>query len=286
MWNRHIEAKKQENKTHGKAVTIALVSVVFLITTVLVLFVINGPSESETQDRPTQKRIREVRPNIATNAVRVKTAPAVATTEPFTKGMRGKVERDENGKRWFNGAPVPDVKPGQRFRNGVSLNKPKIFKYHSENMLAAMLKMKGGFRSSAKIKHPEKMDKDFEKSLNEPIMIAPDDDSETIAIKNAVIEAKELIAKRIKNGETFHDIYFELSDNATKVATIRSELMRIKREMTKKGATDKEIADHVAAANRLLNEYNAKNISLPSSIRQRIELEKDAIPSAQGTNKE
>lgn len=268
-WNHPVTNTDAKPKKGRMKPVLAGGCLILLCLLVVVLFALlrDGDAPVPAKDNEPKKKIPDAEPHVKTNRV---VLPQPINAQPFTKGMNGKVETDENGQKWFNGAPVPEAKPGERYLHGRKLNKPKIFKYHSENMLAGVLAMRPGMRSSAKVKFPERLDADFAKSMNEQIVIKPEDDAETAAMKQAVIEAKDLIAKRIKQGETFHDVYFELSDACAKVANIRSELLRVRREMIKDGASDQELAQHIEESNRLLKEYGAKSIALPIAVRMRL----------------
>lgn len=214
--------------------------------------------------------------DVGTNAV-VKTTneiPVIVTTpQPFTKGMNGKVEVDEVGTKWFNGSVVPQVRLGTRYRNGVPINRKQIFAFRSERILNNMLTRTSGFNSSAKWKHPERLEADFKESLKAPIVIKPDDDEDTKSKKELMIEAKKEIQDRMRSGESFFDILKSTSDELRTIARNRAELRKIQRQMTKEGASPEKIAEHIEVSNTLLKEWGARPIKVPSMIKNKIEKE-------------
>ena len=275
-WNRPTTEglhNKRGEKASQKARAWIILAIIAVVVGVIVVFAFlhsqdhsGQPAESEGVTLP----LPDKKPNIVPREVVTNDIPKSAPL-PFTKGMNGKVERDENGKRWFNGAPVPSVKPGDRFVKGKKVNRSKIFKFRSESMIAAKLLAQSGLGSSAVIRDFQRLEDDYKESLKHPIVINPEDDEKTKEAKQMMIEAKEIINARMAAGETFRDIYRELSETVRKVSSLRNELQRMKRELVKNGASDQEIADYVEASNRLLREQGAKEVVLPSAIRNRLE---------------
>ena len=197
--------------------------------------------------------------------------PAPQRDTSFCFGRNGKVQKDENGKKWFNGVPVPEEQPGDAFLHGKKISKPKIFKYRSERLIADLLQHPVGMPLPAAPNYAVDWDQDFANSLLDTIEINPNDSDEVKNIKRDVIETKKDLVQRIKNGEKFSDVIDETQREANKIASKRNEMLRIYNEIKRDGATPQELKDHLDAANKLLEREGA--LPLPISRKLLIQLD-------------
>ena len=203
-----------------------------------------------------------------------KAAPlADAVGEVFCYGKNGKVQIDDDGNKWFNGARVYDEGPGDCFLNGEKLNKPPIFRHRSERLIADLLQHPVGMPMPAAPNFAVDWDKDFVESLLDPIEIKSSDTDEVRQLKKDVIETKKEIVERIKAGENFSEIIASTQKEANRIAGIRTEMQRIYAEMKRSGASPQELKDHLDAANILLSRHGS--IPLPISRKLLIELGED-----------
>lgn len=194
-------------------------------------------------------------------------------TEEFCYGKNGKVQKDNDGNKWFNGARVFDEGPGDAFLDGKKIKDPPPFLFRSERMIADLIRHPVGLPMPAAPNYAVNWDDDFVKSLMHHIVIEPTDSEEIKQLKRDVIAAKKEIVKIIRQGGTFSDVIQESQKEANRLAGIRTEMQRIYVEMKKDGASPQELKDHLDAANILLSRKGA--IPLPISGKLLLELEDD-----------
>lgn len=147
------------------------------------------------------------------------------------------------------------------------------FETFPDNEIASILSIKPGDVAFLQ-DLPRDFDQQFAKSLLTKIVIDPDDDDATIAMKNDVREVRSILAQAVKNGESPREILMEERKRLHDLMGIRDNYIRLVREKYESGASDQEVADIVDAANMMLERYEiAKPIQLP--VRTKIRLSKE-----------
>lgn len=240
-------------------------------TTIVVVFCAGRHDKLEIDEAQT----RRPRPTSIVHSAVVKSAQIAATNEveEFCYGKNGKVQKDNDGNKWFNGARVFDEGPGDAFLDGKKIKDPPPFLFRSERMIADLIQHPVGLPTPAAPNYAVDWDDDFAKSLMHQIEIKPTDSDEVKQLKKEVIEAKREIVKIIMAGGTFSDVIQETQKEANRLAGIRTEMQRIYAEMKRDGASPQELKDHLDAANILLSRKGA--MPLPISEKLLMELDEN-----------
>jgi len=221
------------------------------------------PPKSETPQHPVSKPSPVTQPE---------PPKRVLTPEERRAGLETVRNREYEG-------PVLDmdtyVSPDPGFSNRwerFKAEQAKLpFKYMSENEIAVILDTKPGDMVLDTISHPN-FERDFLKSLEEPIIPLPTDDEKTAQLKRDMVQAKIVLKRAYDNGESITDILRKERAELIKIHGLRENLFRELKEIEKNAKSSQEIDDFVSAANIMLDEYGAKHIKLPYS-KERFRLE-------------
>lgn len=139
--------------------------------------------------------------------------------------------------------------------DGKPLYKPSPFKSRAENELYRLIKIAPGDTLVGSRVYDEHFEAEYMKSLKTPILISPDDDEETVAAKNAMIQVKAEINERIRNGEKLVDILTEAKSELKRLAEIKRmakvEIITVAKEDS---MTDDELNKYIQGVNNLLSE--------------------------------
>ncbi len=230
--------------------------VVVALACVGLFFVLSGDKKETPAQKNENKQgtIKEVKPAPAapqTNAV----APEVKKPEKKKHPGFGKtpVEVDENGDRWV-------VRNGRRrkvIRGGPVGTSRQLWFNKSENVISALVTVKPG--------DPivgfdlDGIKKSFAESLGNKIEITDEDTPEEREEKQLVIEAKKTLVKLIKEGGDLEEILREEYGNVMRMYNYRNDLVRELDTIRKNGASAKEMADFVEAANKMLKDRGIEN---------------------------
>ena len=153
--------------------------------------------------------------------------------------------------------------------NGVVLTPRKLFKTKTENYIADLMTVEPG-EMVLGVALPPNFDEEFMASYATPISFDPEDTEDDKAIKMGMKQLKEDMLARIKAGESPSSIILEERKELQRLhdyrQTIMVEVGRLKRE----GASEDEIEDAVAAANKMLEEKGAKLILSPRAVKERL----------------
>lgn len=256
------------------ALKTTLISTVILATALFVYFWATKTNNDESEKSKSKAgRIAEVSPTIPIRQEEPEPLVETNKVSDFCYGKNGKVQVDEEGTKWFNGAPIYDEQPGDAFLNGEKISKPKIFMYRSERLIADLLRHPPGMPIPAAPNYAIDWDQDFADSLLHHIEILPTDSQEVRQLKRDVIDTKKEIVAMIKDGGSFSEVIAATQKEANKLAGTRNEMLRIYNEMKRDGASAKELKDHLDAANILLERKGS--IPLPISRKLLIQLEDD-----------
>ena len=127
-------------------------------------------------------------------------------------------------------------------RSHRKYHEPKqIFKYASDDLLVMFLKARPG-DSIPPIPISDSIDRDFKKSLEEPIVFAPDDSYDVKLLKASVCEARELMRKIMNDeGKTFREVIAEHERLQNNRAESHDMALKIMRDMIDSGETDNAI---------------------------------------------
>ena len=249
-------------------------------------------------------------PSKSTNYKKARSVGSVAKVTPAkaAKPQKGvvklKPKTREERLSWFEkryGTNIPENlkstvyflknPPQQTFR--PKSRREDVFKHHSEKTLAAILLHTPGTFMIQRSVYDDRFDRDFIKSLEEPIISEDSDDEETKELKNAVNEVKAEMAERMRAGEKPSDIINEIMNTAYELGKYSRNVEDMVREIVDDPTkTDEDVEEFVNAANKLLKEKGAKEMEMPNLFRRQIRLKMLARKASQqdstqqGENKE
>ena len=162
-------------------------------------------------------------------------------TNGFTEVMRRKWEQERR----------PRMEPRKRERKRAPY---EIFSHPSENAIARYLVVEPGTTFIGSPDFGERFKEDFRKSCEEPIIVSADDDDYAKELKKLVRDTKVELCNRLANGEDLSEIMMTAHQEMQKLGQVKGEIMRMTRESAGDMATKEDVADLIAAANRMLEE--------------------------------
>jgi len=233
--------------------------------------------------RPSQ--IAEATPEITTN---------VAGTVVETPKSYKEMSNEEKLKYWRDryGNDLPEnikpvvyflENPPQRtFKTGDT--KAKVFRNRSEKIIASVLMIEPGATMLQKPVYDERFDIDFANHVVDEIEILDDDPDDIKSLKQSVIDTKKELAERVKNGERPSDILNAHVDAMYELGKYKqqmTELLHQYRDDPK--YSDQDVRDFVDAANKMLREKGATEISMPNMFVRQAKLR--AMARKKGTQK-
>lgn len=112
----------------------------------------------------------------------------------------------------------------------------------------------------------DEFDEAFQSSLTNKIEITKEDSEEVVALKQAVIDAKNEVRRLVQQGQRPRDIVLEARNELNKIADYRDGLQS---EFDKYLVTEKdpnEVLKFVKEANEMLEEYGALPLDAPDDI--------------------
>ena len=145
-----------------------------------------------------------------------------------------------------------------------------VFDHPSENRIAAYLTIEPGQTMVGTPVFGEWFVNDFKKSCEEPIVIVPEDDDETKALKQLMIETKIDLMARIRNGGNLADILDETHREVQKLSAAKKEIEGLVHEQSMFAETEEELDDLIEAANKILEDKGIAPISANPIVRRNI----------------
>jgi len=145
-----------------------------------------------------------------------------------------------------------------------------IFRYRSENFIAALLTAKPG-ETMLGTPNLRGISEDFMKSCEEPILVTEDDDDYNRDLKKMMNETKIELRQRMKDGEKLEDILTDTRKELQRLSICRQEMQQEIAAYRREGDhTDQDVADFVAAANKILESKGVTPIELSPIIKSRL----------------
>ena len=173
-------------------------------------FTPSSPSEETPVVSPKPKKVKTVRPT-----------PVPRTAEPKREAIVPEKPKKLNFWEYpvsrtneLNAAQIRKWKGMNRAPAGITNNtssveappKYAIFKYRSENEIAALLTLRPGEGIVGTPTYGKWFEEDFLKACEEDVAILPEDTPEEAELKRAMNETKADIRKRVAEGEKVGDI--------------------------------------------------------------------------------
>ena len=156
-----------------------------------------------------------------------------------------------------------------------SAQKPKyaIFHHHVENEIASLLTMQPGEGIVGTPRYSPRLNEEFMKSLENPIVVYDEDSEEDKILKNAMIETKAQLKERLDNGEDLAQILLDTRREYQELAryrmTIEAELVKFKRQ---ENVTEQDLDDFINAANATLAQKGIAPMKLGAIARQKLKM--------------
>lgn len=265
-WNRPSESQA-EVRGGGRAKRSrlrGLVAAAIVVGGAVVAWLLLAPSPSRPQpvSSDSTKRIREVEP----------AKPKVVTPAPgmvLSTNRQGKVYEhpatNQYGCPW-NWGPSAKLKPDviTRLDRSKLPIEERVFKNGAERAIAGLLLVEPGQDLIGSDEPSAWFLTSFKRSLENPVVIEPDDTDEVRELKQAVLETKAELKARMDKGEDIVKIMTETRRELRELGAYREELEKQVKAYFKKGdITAQDLRDMVDAANTMLENRGAAKIVMP-----------------------
>ena len=139
---------------------------------------------------------------------------------------------------------------------------PPVFTNQFEGYVADILTTTPGERFLCDTVN-DNFDEEFEESLNHKIEINTDDSEDIVALKQAVIEAKEEVRRQVVTGRKASEIVMESLREMNKIADYRDQVQAAFKSYLLTETDPKEVVKYEQEANAMLDEYDALHIDGP-----------------------
>jgi hypothetical protein len=255
-----------------KKIIISLLTFAVILAGAFLLYLfLNEPSKVASAPKPT------IRTKPVTQQSQVNTCKVTKVEDVQHAATTNQLEtyRDERGiLRYKGGLRVVDqnkktstlVRAQNQYRSKTS-----IFKNRAEHEIARLLTMRPGQSMIGMRRYDSRFESDDIKSLSTPIIVKDDDPPDVAAMKRAMIDAKIEISDRMRQGEKLSDILEETRSELMRLSKVKRDIERLVREETQNpNITEGEVADYIAAANKLLEKEGIAPINGSSMIRSNI----------------
>lgn len=255
-WNRaDTSSQSAARKASGKSPSLvkgAIAGLAVVAVLGLAAFFIFGGKDAKPKAEKVEKKpakIAEVKPSAAPTAKR----DGTAIHDPTNTLPPQKVGEIRNGYIKFGNGKLHKV-------NGVVTNslahrraKSSIFKHRSENIIAGLLALKPGDSLVGTPNYNGTFTKDFFDSLQDPIVVEPDDSDEHKELKRLVVDAKKSLKEAMDRGEDVEKIIMDARRECQELARYKQVLQKDVYEYAmKEEVTDDDVDLFVQAANKML----------------------------------
>lgn len=149
-------------------------------------------------------------------------------------------------------------------------NKAPKFTTQTDRFLWGILKNPGG--TATTVISPTVIERDFARALEQKIPIEPDDDAETIALKQQLELVKAEIAELVKNGDNLADIIRDIQTEYNDAATIRRQTRQTLFDLIKSGDLE-TAAEYQAESNKELQSRGIEPVSVPAKLLEKVQKE-------------
>jgi len=269
-WN---QTKSQQAELNKKAklkhkrqlqITIGIIAVVILSTLCLFLQTTKNARElSADTDTPTKHIQKKKIKKSATKPTRVKKE---AVSVPKKEMYLGQEVITHTYKTNSTGRSVREIivtADGKKHGRTTVIAKP-VFKYGTDQMLADVLfPLKHGSMAPWPEMDAKAIEKEFARSILDPIVISEDDSEEVRMKKEAVKHARSEMIQLIKEGHSVLDILQQQRDTNEHAKDLRLTVTKELYKMRKEGASADEIREYLNRANQILEQSGIESVSEP-----------------------
>lgn len=257
-WNRPYSGKHEEAKKKcvGRGVPFILLValVVFALTYVVSLLISYRNPDSESFFHHAKKHDKNGQ---FTNVSRRKDA---GVSHGATLKIDGKPVEKPSAE---NASIVLEARKGRVVK--WTRQEEPLFKNDFENYIVSLITATPGERFFD-IDLGDEMDESFKASLTNNIVVTAGDSAEVAAIKDATIQAKEEIRRRMAEGMRPSEVLVGIRDEMNKIADMRDYLQDELNSILLKGTDPAEVLKFAKEANELLAEYDALPLEAPDDI--------------------
>lgn len=232
-WNKPSGAAQPTPKKKPSALRGVVAGAVVVVAVVAVFFAMSGKDEkprAKVEKKPVA--IKEVKPVAAPKLEPEKKVEVIEKPKEKYPGEK-LVEVITNGA---NIIEVTVNAEGRRTKHVIE--PPSPWHYSTDGVLAtALLCAKGGSMPP----WPNMgvgMDKEFRKSLKDPILVLETDDDKTAALKRIVSSAREEMKERLEAGEHFCDVMNDFRELTNENGKIRANAIRELNQIKASGDTE------------------------------------------------
>lgn len=186
------------------------------------------------------------------------------------------VQKDERGiYRWPNGARWVDPnRKVVKFERKSRLS--TLFKHPCDRHIAAILESEPGQQFFGTVMYSKNLKEDFYESLKTPYEFHKDTSPEDRALQIAVADAKRELKKRLDKGEDLVQILTEARNELERLGAYRNDIETIVSEHVRDDkVSEKDLADVVAAANKMLEKEGLPPVKVPSLVMRQVILNRE-----------
>ena len=254
---------------------------VVVIIALLAWFFLAPKPQPTPAPKPVQKKQAAPKPvatpkprprPVETNAVAKPAMPEPVKVDPNARPVKvgeivnGYIKLPSGRLHRIRGEVTNDV-------SRTSVSKYEIFEHHCENEIACFLTMTPGEGLVGDPRYNGSFKAEFLKSLENPIVIGPDDDEYARELKKAVRDTKINLKAALDRGEDIEQIMLdtrrEMQELHNYKRLLQNELSEYRR---KEGVTDDDVEDFIKAANIMLAEKGIAPLKVGPITRTRMEL--------------
>lgn len=270
---------KAQNKkvSHKKRVRFGIVAGLILILIIVTLFMLFTKQDvqhnEDSQTKITTAQIPEVKPSIS-SSIKVEKKKEINEMTDEERLMYYKEKYGDNPPDNLK-TIIHYLKHPPKTNFSMKPSKFAIFKHPSERAIAGFISVVPGSFVVRPQTFDASFDKDFAESMFDKIEILETDTEEQRILKEAVIATKKELADRAKNGENPSEILTEyaqqLYDLGQYRVNLQQEIIKTTQDIN---ASDADVEDIVAAANKLLSDKGLQPIRMPNLAARQLNLER------------
>lgn len=266
-------AKKSPGLAHGLIAGGAIV-----LIGIIALYFIGGEPDEQTVEKKGPTQIAEVEPEIAERSI----APVVPKKEVVVfEGKEYPMYNAKGGKAYVTGY-------GVRYHSTniitSGLDKARMpweeqqFKRYTDRTIASLLCTEPGSFFVGDMVYDKGFTRQFLASLDDPIVIEPDDDEDVRYLKEAVIETRKELKARYDAGEDVGEILTKTRDEFRELGAYKRELeLQLEKVVRDKEMTEQDLDDFVAAANIMLESRGCTKLTMPEFVRRNVRMREQRL---------
>ena len=249
----------------SKYIILALIAVLTIFVLCLLIYEnkkVDNLAINEKPKSPIKNQSPKAIPSSPKKDVVIQEEPKKVVKERPKVGMwtdeDGNLRRPDGSYFWKNKEKPVTIDLTSRYPE------QKAFKHTSEIALAHILQIKPGEPIENWVQYGEKFNEDFRQAMLSKIEILPSDSEEVKELKNAVIDLKDELSRRVRGGEDaakiMNDTRAELQRMGELTKQIEDEAVSVVKGMS---LSDDELVKFSDKVNQMLQDQNLPPLSNP-----------------------